>query len=245
VAIAFFWKVRVCPFLHFKRGGTFAEIDMRRLLLIGFVLAAMSRVSAQALDGKLGISWIRVEGGPGGEFLMSATEVTFDQYDAFCEATGREKPKDRFGRGKNPVINVNVADAVAFCDWMSRETGKTVRLPEENEWEFAAKGGSKGHRYEYSGSNDLDEVGWYDANSGKRTHEVATKKPNELGLYDMNGNVWELSGTAVANVNLGGSWYSSYGGSWYSSYGYCRVSSQNMHGASYRSGDIGFRLLQK
>ena len=98
------------------------------------------------------------------------------------------------------MINVTVGDALAYCEWLGRETGKTIRLPEENEWEFAARGGKKGRGYAYSGSNNSDEVAWYVDNSGGSTHEVATKKPNELGLYDMSGNVSERCGKQEARA---------------------------------------------
>ena len=95
------------------------------------------------------------------------------------------------GFGDRPVINVSWHDAVAYCEWMSKATGKTYRLPTEAEWEYAARGGNKSKGYEYSGSNNLDALGWYNNNSGRKTHPVAQKQPNELGLYDMSGNVWE------------------------------------------------------
>jgi sulfatase modifying factor 1 len=126
------------------------------------------------------------------DYSMSKTEVTFEQYDLFCDATGSDKSDDEgWGRGTRPVINVNWHDAVAFCEWMSKVTGKTYRLPTEAEWEYAARGGNKSKGYTYSGGNDLDAVGWYYKNSGRKTHPVAQKQPNELGLYDMSGNVWE------------------------------------------------------
>jgi formylglycine-generating enzyme required for sulfatase activity len=180
------------------------------------------------------INWVFVEGRPRGAFYMSATEVTFDQYDKFCEVTGYDKPKADFGRGKQPVVNVNVADAVAFCDWLSKETGKTVRLPEEDEWEYAAKGGNKSKGCEYSGSNNIGEVAWYEGNSGGKTHEVGMKNPNELGLYDMSGNVFEWCGTR--------GWIR--GGSWLDDDDKCRVSYRGGSGAGYRSSNYGFRLLQ-
>jgi len=183
----------------------------------------------------IGIHWILVEGGPSGDFYISASEVTFAQYDKFCEATGYTKPKANFGRGKQPVINVNVADAVAFCNWLSKETGTTVRLPEENEWEYAAQGGRKNGKHEYSGSNTIDGVAWYDGNSEGKTHEVATKKPNELGIYDMTGNVWEWCG--ILGAVRGGSWLS---GSFL-----CRVASRGLDNPDNRYSLNGFRVVPK
>ena len=181
------------------------------------------------------ILWIFVQGGPTGDFYISATEVTFDQFDAFCEETGYKKPSANFGRGKQPVINVNVDDAQAFCKWLSEKNGTTIRLPEENEWEFAAKGGNKSNGYSYSGSNNVDNVAWYGNNSGNMAHEVATKKPNELGIYDMSGNVWERCGTSGAVR----------GGSWSHFADLCQVSYSIGNSPVGRPSLFGFRILQK
>jgi formylglycine-generating enzyme required for sulfatase activity len=183
----------------------------------------------------IGIQWVLVQGGPGGDFSISATEVTFAQFDKFCDATGYGKPNVNFGRGKQPVINVNVADAQAFCNWLSKEIGTTVRLPEENEWVYASKGGNKSRGCEYSGSNSVDDVAWYSGNSESKTHEVGTKKPNELGIYDMSGNVWEWCGTSGAI--RGGSWFNLDSG--------CRMSYRGDVSPGYRGLDLGFRVVQK
>ncbi len=168
-----------------------------------------SDVSNSVLN-KLGIALVLVEGGSFqmgsdfgqydeepihrisvDDFYMGKTEVTRKQYSAFCDATGREVPSgNRMDLGGRPIVNVSWNDAVAFCRWLSGETGMIFRLPTEAEWEYAARGGQKSRDYDYSGGNNLDEVGWYVGNTNN-TRAVAQKKANELGLYDMTGNVME------------------------------------------------------
>jgi formylglycine-generating enzyme required for sulfatase activity len=136
--------------------------------------------------------------------------VTFEEYDRFCDDTiGIRRPRDSWGRATRPVSGVNWYDAVKYCNWLSEKEGLTpcynvkgkltecdfsadgYRLPTEAEWEYAARGGHKSQGYEYAGSNSVDDVGWYEGNSGGQTHPVGQKQPNELGLYDMSGNMWE------------------------------------------------------
>ena len=122
-----------------------------------------------------------------GSFQMQSIEVTQALYEAVM---GNNPSSDKAWKDY-PVTNVSWEDAVAFCEKLSSQTGRTFRLPTEAEWEYAARGGNRSRNYLYSGSNDLNAVGWHEENSGERLHVGREKQPNELGLYDMSGNVWE------------------------------------------------------
>jgi len=125
-------------------------------------------------------------------FAMGKYEVTFEEYDKFCDATGRNKLDDNgWGRGKRPVINVSWNDAKAYVKWLSEQTGKDYRLPSEAQWEYACRAGSAG-KYSFGDDmNQLGDYGWYGKNSDSKTHPVGEKQPNKFGLYDIHGNVWE------------------------------------------------------
>ena len=176
-----------------------------------------------------------------GNFNISRTEVTFRQFDAFCSATNREIPDDsEWGRDSRPVINIKYDDAIAYCSWLSELLGKTVRLPTVDEWEYASRGGIKGSDNNlYSGSNRLEEVSWCKYNSKNKTHPVGLKTGNELGLYDMSGNVYEFcQGVSDSMITLkGGSWANSGVG--------CRLSDQVVSKINFWDDNIGFRCVQE
>ena len=157
-------------------------------------------------------------------------------------------------KGDNrPVEQVSWIDCQAFVKKLNGLTGKNFRLPTEAEWEYAARGGKKSKGYKYSGSNDIDEVAWNCGNSGNQTHPVGTKKPNELGIYDMSGNVLEWCNdwygdytSTPANNPIGpssGCFRVYRGGSWRLDAWRCRVSGRNWDGPDDWYFNLGFRLV--
>ncbi len=188
------------------------------------------------------------------DFYIGKYEVTFAQYDAFCEATNRKKPDDEgWGRGSRPVINVNWNDAVAYCKWLSQKTGYEYRLPTEAEWEYAAGGGNT--HQEWAGTNSSSSLGsfaWYGTNNNGKTHPVGGKQPNKLGLYDMSGNVWEWCSDYYINSPSSnpqglksGSFRVYRGGSWHDFATYCRVAFRFSSTPTFRDGVLGFRVVHR
>ncbi len=204
---------------------------------------------------------------PGKSYYMSETEVTIGQYLAFCKATNKNWPewlengskyhiykgtKDYYARigmsesNKNhPITGVSLHDAVAYCRWAG------VRLPTETEWKYAAKGGEN---YEYVGSNNINEVAWYDDNSGGKTHQVKGKQPNAYGLYDMSGNVWEWTATTdyimsgnveegTATTDAEESFQVLLGGGSGGSAEDCRISYRDSYYPYVRNTSYGFRVV--
>jgi formylglycine-generating enzyme required for sulfatase activity len=140
------------------------------------------------------------------DFYIGQTTVTQAQWNSVMGSL----PTQSFPGDNKPVTNVSWNDAQTFIAKLNERdagTGKTWHLPTEAQWEFAARGGnaSEGHLY-YSGSNDFEEVAWWSGNSGGTTHDVATKSPNELGIFDMTGNVQEW----VADIYIEGYGDNSY-----------------------------------
>jgi formylglycine-generating enzyme required for sulfatase activity len=153
---------------------------------------------------------------------------------------------------QRPVEKVTYANCLTFINRLNQKTGRTFRLLTEAEWEYAARGGNKSQGYKYAGSNNIDDVAWYGSNSGLTTHAVGTKSPNELGLYDMSGNVWEWcqdwygSYSSGAQTNPTGPSTGSNrvlrGGCWDGSDWSCRVSYRSSFNPANSYTYIGLRL---
>ncbi len=133
-----------------------------------------------------------------GDFYIGETLVT----QRLWIAVMRHNPSDCRYSGDHPVESVSKSDVLKFIRKLNKLTGLRFRLPSEAEWEFAARGGNKSKGYEFSGSNSVSRVAWYENNSAERSHRVAQKKPNELGLYDMSGNVSEWCGDVCQACGL-------------------------------------------
>lgn len=183
------------------------------------------------------------------DYYIGQTEVTQELWQAVMGSN----PSEFKGDNRRPVERVSWEDCQKFIKKLNRLTGKNFRLPTEAEWEFAARGGNKSKGYKYSGSNTVGDVAWYWDNSGNRTHAVATKQANELGLYDMSGNVYEWCSDWYGNYESyaqtdpqepsGGRYRVLRGGSWFINAGIVRASYRLNHSPSYRFNNIGLRLV--
>ncbi|MFZ0256368.1 MAG: SUMF1/EgtB/PvdO family nonheme iron enzyme [Gammaproteobacteria bacterium] len=192
-------------------------------------------------------------------FAMGKYEVTFDDYDRFARATGRERPDDRgWGRGHRPVINVSWEDATAYTEWLSQETGKRYRLPTEAEWEYAARAGSE-TRYWWGneiGQNRANCAGCGSEWDGKQTAPVGSFGANPFGLHDTAGNVWEWVQDCwhenyTGAPSDGSAWETGdcryrvlRGGSWNREPGFVRSATRFWARPVNRSYNLGFRLAQ-
>ncbi|MDR1180858.1 MAG: formylglycine-generating enzyme family protein [Bacteroidales bacterium] len=181
-------------------------------------------------------------------FRIGKYEVTQAQWTAIM------KNNPSYFEGDNlPVENVSWDAVQMFISRLNEATGKNYRLPTEAEWEYAARGSSQSQNYRYSGSNNIDDVAWYYNNSDDRTHPVGTKAPNEIGIYDMSGNVREWcqdwydsysqSQQSNPTVPSYGSNRIGRGGGWnYNAIG-CRLAARDDNSPSYSYHNLGFRLV--
>lgn len=210
----------------------------------------------------------------GGNFTMGATKeqpgygsanekpahkvFLDDYYIGACEVTQElwvtvmgNNPSE-FKNNNNPVENVSYDDCQLFIKRLNKISGHKFRLPTEAEWEYAAKGGNKSNEFIYSGGNYIESVAWYDVNSNAMTNPVGSKQSNEIGIFDMSGNVWEWCYDKYGPYALGnqknpkgstkGTEYVMRGGSWNHGNNSCRVSVRLSHKANYKSNNIGLRL---
>ena len=149
--------------------------------------------------------------------------------------------------GHYPVENVSYDDAQEFVRRLSKMTNIAFSLPTEDEWEYAARGGQKSQNHKYAGSDDLSEVAWYRNNADGATHPVGEMAPNEIGLYDMSGNVWEWTETPAhsyaSDVELGGIIFIRRGGSWWHEAKNCRVSRRYASDHSKKTSGLGLRVV--
>ena len=184
-----------------------------------------------------------------GSFNIGKYEVTQAQWKSVMGSN----PSSFKGCDNCPVENVSWNDVQEFIKKLNSLTGKKYRLPKEAEWEFAARGGAStgsATANKYSGSDNVGSVAWYSDNSGSKTHPVGQKSPNELGIYDMSGNVWEWCSDWYKGYP-GSSGVSDYtnsyrvlrGGSWYYDARCCRVSYRGSYSPGYRVINLGFRLV--
>ena len=210
-------------------------------------------------------------------FYLGKTEVSFEDLDKYLTDTKKDTsaiPGYQWGRGKQAGIMTSWFTAVEYCNWLSEkeklskcylikgdqvqylDTAKGYRLATEAEWEFAARGGNKAKGTWFAGSDKLNEVAWYKDNSDSGPHKVAQKKPNELGLFDMNGNLWEwvwdwydgnYYKTSPGSNPSGpetGAYRVMRGGAWYNAGNYCTVYTRQNAGPSFRQNSVGFRVAR-
>ena len=196
----------------------------------------------------------------GPAFIIGRKEITFEQYDEFAEATGREKPDDEgWGRGSRPVINVSWHDATAYADWLSRQTRESYSLPTEAQWIHAASAGSNTN-YWWGDSAETGQANCMGCESfwaGRQTAPVGAFSPNPAGLYDTAGNVsewvqdcYEQSDTTTSNNNTNSGnescqYHTILGGSWAASPEAMRLDARLYDEPTNRSNQVGFRLAAR
>ena len=207
-----------------------------------FTMGATSEQGSDARDNEKPAHKVTLS-----DYYIGQTEVT----QALWKAVMGGNPS--FSKGDNlPVEQVSWDDCQVFIQKLNQLTGKQFRLPTEAEWEYAARGGRKSRGYKYAGGNNIGLVAWYEDNSGNETHPVGTKQANELGIYDMSGNVWEwcsdwdgdYQSSSQSDPQGPSSGFSRVcrGGCCYYGARYCRVSYRNGGTPGSCINNLGLRL---
>lgn len=253
---------------------------MKRLFIFLFLILVSGSAIAQTEHDS--IIWFNVKGVSfkmifveGGSFVMGCTScesgdcendekpafaVTLSSYyigecevtqDLWKAVTGNNPSK--YKSSLRPVENVTWFECQKFVEKLSKLTGRTFSIPTEAQWEYAARGGKKSQHYRYSGSNNIDDVAWYEGNSLKQSHVIGQKMPNELGLYDMSGNVQEWCAdyydtyTISPKTNPTGpetGYHRVYrGGAWYFNAWNCRPESRRLNSPKYKFRYLGLRVV--
>lgn len=185
-------------------------------------------------------------------FAISKYPVTQRQWTVIMG----NNPSNYKGCDQCPIDQVSWNDAQEFIRRLNHLTGKLYTLPTEAEWEFAAKAGKYGRYFKFAGSDNIDEVAWFAGNSGRQPHPVGQKKPNELGIYDMSGNMWEwcndwyqkfyyeLEEKYSPEGPVSGAGKVRRGGSWFTQPINCRITTRNHVKQDYKDDSGTFRLAQ-
>lgn len=208
-----------------------------------FVKGGIFNMGSTTFENEMPIHEVELD-----DFYIGRYEVTVKQYREFCEATGRDMPKKPMWgwEDNHPIVGVTWDDASQYAEWAGK------RLPTEAEWEYAARGGKSTQHYTYSGGNYAQVVGWYEKNSVEMVQPVGLKKANELGIYDMSGNVWEWCFDHYGRYQQHrqknpkgvpqGLNRSIRGGSWFGNQGNLRVANRYYNPQGFGSNLIGFRV---
>ncbi len=207
-----------------------------------FTMGSVSEKEADAFDDERPSHSVTLK-----DYYIGKFEVTQELW-----LTVMDTNQSYFKGDKLPMESVSWYEAQEFIQKLNKITGENFRLPTEAEWEYAAKGGNKSRGFKFSGANMIEAIGWYTANSGKKTHPVGKKAPNELGIYDMSGNVWEWCSdyfgdyTEERQINPTGPETGrtrvARGGGWLISSRACRVTMRCSYNPVRSYNDSGFRL---
>lgn len=164
------------------------------------------------------------------------------------EEIGQLKEKvdlSRFTKNNHPVENINYYMCSEFVKRLSEKTGYPFSIPTVEEWEFAARGGLKSQGFRFAGGNTLEDVAWYKGNANNMTNPVGKKQPNELGLYDMSGNVWEWTETLVHDPNSQKIFHMCCGGSYKDNENDSELSIRAMRGENVKGSNLGLRVVKR
>ncbi|MDE6494318.1 MAG: formylglycine-generating enzyme family protein [Bacteroidales bacterium] len=230
------------------------KLDMVYVEGGSFAMGATEEQGEDALDNEKPVRTVRLD-----SYYIGRFEITQGQWEKVMGSTVRDQwavADIDFGISEEgdafPMYYITWEEAVAFCEKLSELTGRHYVLPTEAQWEYAARGGRKAQPTKYSGSDILDEVGWYYTENTKRLQLVGGKSSNELGIYDMSGNVWEYcadyydmydpsqtdnpTGAETSPCRV------SRGGSWADVASHCRVSYRATPLPNFRLLNLGFRV---